>query len=37
VSADECLALEAGLRSGDIDPMQWLLADAARSTTEDAA
>ena len=37
-SADECRALEAGLRSGDIDPMQWLVADAARSVaTEDAA
>lgn len=38
VSADECRALEAGLRNGDIDPMQWLVADAARSVaTEDAA
>ena len=26
------------LRSGDIDPMQWLVADAARTfATEDAA
>ena len=38
VSADECRALEAGLRSGDIDPMQWLVADAAHTVaTEDAA
>ena len=38
VSADECRALEAGLRNGEIDPMQWLVADAARSVvTEDAA
>jgi len=38
VSAEECRALEAGLRNGDIDPMQWLLASpAADSLTEDAA
>ncbi len=39
VSADECRAIEAALRSGDLDPERWLDADDdTRSTTaEDAA
>lgn len=38
VSTEECRAIEAGLRNGDIDPMQWLDADPLGVVaTEDAA
>ncbi len=31
-SADECRVIEAGLSSGEIDPLTWLDADAKRAT-----
>ena len=38
VSTEECRAIEAGVRNGDIDPMQWLDADPLGVVaTEDAA
>lgn len=35
VSAEQCRAIEAGLRNGELDPMQWL--EAAPTPAENAA